>query len=221
MVPPPTSGQAVAQAWVTGATNLAMLLPASQAFRLGLYHEGTMGVMTMLTSSAYHVCQSLDWKLLGFNEGRWHHMDNVFSIASLMAIVLGFAQVPRGSPLREVLNAGSVSLAIVAQLMSPWDVRFTVGPLAAAIMVMLASITWRGRLPKLDLRAGRNAFGLFAGAVLCFVKGLDDRRDWLRLWHGGWHLMVAGFSYYALCAQHPRGAAGVAPCKVDVDTHEA
>ncbi len=27
-----------------------------------------------------------------------------------------------------------------------------------------------------------------AAAVFCFYKGLDDRRDYLRLWHGGWHV---------------------------------
>mmetsp|Transcript_95681 Transcript_95681/g.254053 ORF Transcript_95681/g.254053 Transcript_95681/m.254053 type:complete len:217 (-) Transcript_95681:22-672(-) len=205
---------AVIQAWVTGATNFPMVLVAVQAYRYGLYYECVMGLMTMITSTAYHVCQSLDWKLLGFNEGRWHHMDNVFAIASLMAIILGFAQLPKGSAAREMLNTSSVSLAVVAQLMSPWDLNFTVGPLVASAIAFLLSVLARRRLPHLDGRSGRLALAFLFGAAVCFAKGLDQRKDWLRLWHGGWHLFVSGFCLFALRSQHPqRLAKGVTPTK--------
>mmetsp|Transcript_72375 Transcript_72375/g.189696 ORF Transcript_72375/g.189696 Transcript_72375/m.189696 type:complete len:215 (-) Transcript_72375:40-684(-) len=204
MVPPPPRSDAVTQAWVTGATNLAMLPVSFQAFSLGLYYEGVMGLMTMATSSTYHVCQSLDYDFLGFNEGRWHHMDNVFAIGALMAIILGFAQLPRGSAAREVLNSASISLAVIVQLMSPWDVKYTVGPLVVALVVVLLSMVVRRRLPKLGGRDGMCALLFLVCAVVCFVKGLDDHKDWMRLWHGGWHLFISGFCFFALRTQNPQ-----------------
>lgn len=190
------------EAWITGASNLAMLPAVVQAVRYRLYHESAMGLMTMFTSSAYHVCQSLNWEMLGFNEGRWHHMDNVFAIICQMAIIVGFAQLPRGSGERELMNASSVSLAVVAQLMAPWDVRFTVAPLVAAFVAMLTILGLRKRPPRLDARAGRLSILFLMLALVCFVKGLDDRNDWLRLWHGFWHVFVGAFCFYAIRAQN-------------------
>ena len=36
---------------------------------------------------------------------------------------------------------------------------------------------------------------LLAGA--CFVKGLDERQDYLRLWHGLWHCFVGLSGFFS------------------------
>mmetsp|Transcript_71309 Transcript_71309/g.220093 ORF Transcript_71309/g.220093 Transcript_71309/m.220093 type:complete len:194 (+) Transcript_71309:39-620(+) len=184
-----------------------MVFAAWQAYRYRLYYECVIGLMAMLTSTAYHVCESMRWTLFGYNSGRWHQMDNVFAIAALMSIILGYAKLPVGSAARELLNTSSVSLAVVTQLMSPWDLRFTIGPLVASLVVTLAVLLTRRRLPSFGGRVGRISLVFLAGAVGCFVKGLDQSRDRLRVWHGGWHIFVSGFIVFALRGQHAQPAA--------------
>mmetsp|Transcript_98792 Transcript_98792/g.279271 ORF Transcript_98792/g.279271 Transcript_98792/m.279271 type:complete len:213 (+) Transcript_98792:98-736(+) len=191
------------QAAATGATNLAMLPALLKAWRLGLYYEMVIGFMTMATSAAYHTCESLNYEFLGFNEGRWHHMDNVFAILSFMAIFSQFSPHHREPRVRETANAVSTSVAVVAQLMSPWQVEYTVAPIVAALVYVMLSIAVARKAPRVDGSAGLRALLTFFCAVTCFVKGLDEAHDTLRLWHGGWHLSVGAFSFYVLDASHP------------------
>lgn len=32
--------------------------------------------------------------------------------------------------------------------------------------------------------------------LLAFIKGLDDQHDYLRLWHGLWHISIATGTYH-------------------------
>ncbi|CAE8637896.1 unnamed protein product, partial [Polarella glacialis] len=197
----------------TGATNLAMLPACYLSSKHGFQYEAVIGLFTVFTSSAYHVCESLDVNLLGFNEGRWHHMDNIFAIASLMGQIINFAQAPPKSALREIQTTCSVSLCIILQLMSPWDVNYTIIPLVAAFVWMILVLLFQRRLPRLDYSAFRIFLLFIAGAALCFVKGLDERKDWLRLWHGGWHLCIGAVCYFSVKSVNPRKLVDVLPGK--------
>eukprot|EP00927_Polykrikos_kofoidii_P081893 TRINITY_DN7987_c0_g1_i1.p1 TRINITY_DN7987_c0_g1~~TRINITY_DN7987_c0_g1_i1.p1 ORF type:complete len:216 (+),score=23.84 TRINITY_DN7987_c0_g1_i1:101-748(+) len=213
MVPPPQKSDAYFQAIWTGVTNLAMLPALTQCFRMGYYYDFVIGLMAMLTSSAYHVCQSLDYHLLGFNEGRWHHMDNVFAISSIMCIIIGFVQLPRGSALREFINTASISIVVAFQVLAPWNIWYTVAPIGAAVFVTLFGIIYQRRLPRLEKTASMWCFVHLVAAVVCFVRGLDDDNDRFRLWHGGWHIFVGCFVFFARRAQNPSRKIEVAMAK--------
>ena len=45
----------------------------------------------------------------------------------------------------------------------------------------------RGRLWNRWTHSGLLAL---AAAVVCFVKGLDQDKDYLRMWHGAWHVCI-------------------------------
>jgi len=201
-----TSTEMVAQAVWTGATNLSFLPVIVWCWRLGLYYDSMIGWMAMLTSALYHICQSLNVSFFGFDDGRYHHMDNVFAIAALVAILFQFAQFSRDSACREIINTASLSVVIVAQLLSPWELAFTVCPLLAAVGVLLCILLHRRCLPRTDPQAGVRALICLACAALCFVKGLDDNGDYLRLWHGGWHVCVGLFCYFASLSANPLNA---------------
>ncbi|CAK9061063.1 Mitogen-activated protein kinase kinase kinase A [Durusdinium trenchii] len=85
----------------------------------------------MVTSSLYHVCESLQVKFLGFNHGRWHHMDNVFAVTALLLNIANFAQGPRPSAFRELRNSLATSVVVCFQVASPWNLMHTILPLAA------------------------------------------------------------------------------------------
>lgn len=191
---------------VTGTTNLAMVPTMILAFRRGFYFDSIVGAMAMLTSSAYHVCQSLRVNFLGFNEGRYHHMDNVFAILALCSVIVSFAQFPPQNAAKEVLNTLAVCAAIVSQLMSPWDVKYTIVPLVGMGLIVIPIAVRRSGQSRRDERSGRLAVVCLAFAIICFVKGLDDHTDWLRLWHGAWHVFIGGVSYFTFnCNYPPKG----------------
>eukprot|EP00930_Biecheleria_cincta_P005788 TRINITY_DN106746_c0_g1_i1.p1 TRINITY_DN106746_c0_g1~~TRINITY_DN106746_c0_g1_i1.p1 ORF type:complete len:214 (+),score=25.30 TRINITY_DN106746_c0_g1_i1:94-735(+) len=191
-----------AMAAATGATNIFLFPCVIVAWKLGLYYEMVIAFFTFATSAAYHTCESLNVKFLGFNEGRWHHADNVFAILGFMAIISLYSPL-RHAGLRECINAMWVSIAVTAQLMSPWNIQFTVVPILIALVYVLISIAIARRLPVVDGRAGLKALAILAVAVFFFVKGLDEKKDWLRLYHGGWHVCVGPFFCYALVASRP------------------
>eukprot|EP00929_Paragymnodinium_shiwhaense_P116279 TRINITY_DN85683_c0_g1_i1.p1 TRINITY_DN85683_c0_g1~~TRINITY_DN85683_c0_g1_i1.p1 ORF type:complete len:213 (-),score=23.28 TRINITY_DN85683_c0_g1_i1:4-642(-) len=193
------------QAVATGPTNFSMIPVIVVCWRLGLHYELVIGLMTMLTSATYHTCESLNVDFLGYNEGRYHHMDNVFAILSFMAIACQFAPHHQKASVREFVNTASVAIAVVAQLMSPWQVEYTVVPILVAVAYMFLSMIIARRLPATNGYAGKRALLFLGLAIFFFVKGLDEGRDWLRLFHGGWHLSVGAFCYYAVYAAHPSG----------------
>eukprot|EP00928_Gymnodinium_smaydae_P020696 TRINITY_DN18009_c0_g1_i1.p1 TRINITY_DN18009_c0_g1~~TRINITY_DN18009_c0_g1_i1.p1 ORF type:complete len:213 (-),score=24.23 TRINITY_DN18009_c0_g1_i1:240-878(-) len=188
----------------TGATNLSLLPACFVCWRNGLYYEMVIGIMTLFTSATYHVCESLNITFLGFNEGRWHHADNVFAILSFMAIISLFSPLKKDPRVREFVNAAWVSIAVVAQLMSPWKIEFTVVPIVISLIYVVLSMIIARRLPRVNGRAGKKALLCLAGAIFFFVKGLNENKDWLRLFHGGWHLSVGVFFFYALLASMPK-----------------
>mmetsp|Transcript_58696 Transcript_58696/g.109890 ORF Transcript_58696/g.109890 Transcript_58696/m.109890 type:complete len:215 (+) Transcript_58696:81-725(+) len=199
----PLEHQIVQAIW-TGTTNVALLPTVFLTCRVGMQFESVISFFTFVTSTAYHVCESLKTPFLGFNHGRWHHMDNVFAITGLMVNIVNFAQAPRPSALREFRNALAASIVICAQLSSPWDLLHTVVPLALGFVLMVLEMVYLRRLPTLDRVDAVKALLCTLIAGLCFYKGLDERSDWLRLWHGGWHIGVGGVSYFSVRCQNPQ-----------------
>ena len=44
----------------------------------------------------------------------------------------------------------------------------------------------------------KRGIGLLGIAVFCFVKGLDDLNDYLRIWHGCWHMFGSISLFFTL-----------------------
>ena len=85
-----------------------------------------------------------------------------------------------------------------------------VGPvlciLAVVIALVMASGCVRSLVPepvrsKTDLVTGILTF-LVAG--YCFARGLKNEHDYLRMWHGLWHLLVCVPSFYLWQIHSPK-----------------
>ena len=80
---------------------------------------------------------------------------------------------------------------MVLQEIAPWSTECSVVPIALCAALTLAVLVRRP-----DLRRRRwnhwTARGLVLGAaaVGCFAKGLDEDADYLRMWHGAWHVFI-------------------------------
>ena len=62
--------------------------------RGGLDYEAFIGAFTVATSFLYHVADSLDTPVWGMAPGKWHRLDNVFSIASFGSWIIYLMDLP-------------------------------------------------------------------------------------------------------------------------------
>ena len=195
---------------VTAVTNLAALPSIRMLFRQGLYYEGVLSIFTMVTSFLYHFADSIDRSIWGMSAGQWHRLDNIGSIGMFGAWLIylmglpgtrtsddhGFRALGSGSgpPWHAIANYGFLMVVLVLQEKSPWDNRYTFGPLGALLCLLVVRVVCTGgrlmrerwHLQRLGVGVGLLGIGLFA-----FVKGLDDDKDTYRLFHGLWHMMVS------------------------------
>lgn len=147
----------------------------------------------------YHIGDSLKKKygyvrILGMNDGNWHRLDNVFAILGFQALF--FRLFIRDSrdldhnqrDIVELIRWCFLAFTLWCQECSPWDVKMTIIPIVAALIFV---VIWYIAYPEKRVRFYRKR--LIAGiismiiAIVFFVRGLDDERDWLRLNHGLWH----------------------------------
>ena len=62
--------------------------------RGGLDYEAFIGAFTVATSFLYHAADSLDTPVWGMAPGKWHRLDNVFSIASFGSWIIYLMDLP-------------------------------------------------------------------------------------------------------------------------------
>ena len=191
--------------WVLTVLTNASGLPASAfAFSLGEGYVGVVGVLTVLFSTMYHLADTADRTVLGLSEGSWHRLDNVFAILAFCNLA-AFCMLadPLVEPARrETTRAALVLLTLLCQEIGPWQLEFTLVPIAAAALVG-AHHLWRSPQLRAALRRDKDgnirpALALALAGVAGFVKGLDEDNDYLRAAHGAWHLLTGlAFLFFA------------------------
>jgi predicted membrane channel-forming protein YqfA (hemolysin III family) len=120
-------------------------------------------------------------------------LDNIFAVSS---IGLYFLYIT-GNIHNNTLLYISFMIAILAQEKDPWNINYTIGPIIIiALLGICANIYYGIGIPKFrrDYVLKGNLF-LIIGSYF-FVKGLDEHTDYLRLYHGIWHVFLGISSYY-------------------------
>eukprot|EP00922_Rhytidocystis_sp_ex-Travisia-forbesii_P069596 GHVS01103928.1.p1 GENE.GHVS01103928.1~~GHVS01103928.1.p1 ORF type:complete len:267 (+),score=34.26 GHVS01103928.1:73-873(+) len=216
-VDPQNATEAAIQLVTTGLTNVFMFLPVYKSIQTCNYVEGTLGLFACLTSSMYHILQTLEpvmmpmdpetdervaLRFLGGNSLEWHQADNIFGISSFCMVVLQAAQVDH--PLWALwLRLFIFCFNATAQCLCPWDERYTVYPILATLVLVILYLFYQRKMPNLLWDHFFYACVFLVGAVFTFVKGLDDNNDPGRFWHGGWHFFGSLFGYYITSAFSP------------------
>lgn len=84
-----------------------------------------------------------------------------------------------------------LAVTVVCQEKGPWVEFYTFLPIVlgwAVGLVRLLVCTPREFRPLYSVRTLVAGVVLLLCGLLCFVRGLDDGSDYLRMWHGMWHL---------------------------------
>jgi hypothetical protein len=216
--------ECVASYAVQVSTHLAMLSTFYVTMRLGWYTIGMVGGLTLLTSLLYHIAEVMNhpycfhWKpnpyakvlILGMDDGRWHVLDNVFAIVSLQFLCVHLADIRQSRA--SVLQWLGLGLTLIAQQRNPWDLLNTIYPIIPYVVLLFGCFV--GSSPRLFRRSFSLGVLCMVPAVFCFYKGLDDDRDYLRIWHGLWHVSI---NAAAACFMLARGPA---PKMVEVDNNK-
>lgn len=92
-------------------------------------------------------------------------------------------------------------LVIILQQQYYTNLVATLGPIVLSFIVMLVKLAffenWVTAKPINKVYLKRGLPFILVG-LLAFIKGLDDQHDYLRLWHGLWHLSISTGTYHIL-----------------------
>lgn len=168
------------------------------------------------------------------NDGHWHRLDNVFVIlgCQCMAYFLLFATSKDQTALvdspaidqvhasdyadhfmheQRVLNLFrwiGLSFCLSCQEKAPWVVFYTLLPIivpASLAMIRMFLFVPKELRPRYNTRKMMVASVLFCIAMFFFTLGLDDEHDYLRIYHGFWHMFIGfSFYYYFQCKEQPK-----------------
>lgn len=102
----------------------------------------------------------------------------------------------------------------------------TVAPVVISSLVAVAAVWWHRRpsQPLFAVRLGhweyRSYLGLVAVALIFFALGLDEEKDYMRIYHGLWHFL-AGLGGYLLSRANERGLAEIAASESAAEARRA
>jgi hypothetical protein len=205
MAPPLSDWEMWAQVISTGLTNLSCVPGLYIVYKKGLILQFYIGLLTLVTSFMYHVTETMN-VTVWVNPGKWHRLDNIGAIMSLISVCVYFMDTvdKEGDHWksayetrldRHLLYIG-MGLTLIFQTDAPWKIENTIVPIVI-YLVLLVVATLISR-PRLNLAYFKPGITLLLMGGFCFAKGLDDKHDYLRLWHGCWHLLAGSSTFFIL-----------------------
>lgn len=183
-------------------SHLPMLGVVTLLVRKKMRFEAMIGAYAVTVSFMYHACECFQTSFF-LSELRWHRLDNIGAISSLGCSCIHLACF-ESRALLDYLQYAVLFAVIIVQEAAPWDVTYTIVPVAACICVPVVShLLNRRRRQGLVLR--RFFIGLAACAVgiFFFVLGLDDMSDPVRIFHGLFHICIAATIFFFFFALRP------------------
>jgi hypothetical protein len=94
------------------------------------------------------------------------------------------------------LTYSGLILTLVMQTRDPWDITNTFVPILVYILIFIFRVT--ARAPRLNAQMFRRGALLMGLAFVFFVCGLNRSFDFLRIWHGLWHMTASVSLFYLM-----------------------
>ena len=164
-----------------------------------------IGIFTFLCSFMYHSMESLEIRTFYLTYSEWHKLDNIGSIMSLIYLLVflmdnidysdGTYISRYETNIDRVLCYLGLFITLLMQTKHPWDLENTLVPLALFLLILVFKVTFV-RKPRIIQQNFMTAWGILAFGFVCFYKGLDDEKDYLRIWHGIWHFCGSAALFY-------------------------
>jgi hypothetical protein len=180
----------------TVLSHVAMLPAVILMYRRRWIFEFSVNSYCMMSSFMYHLTESIQAPVF-LPELKWHRLDNIGALCAFGFFFTYMAHV-KDPALDFQMKFIVVLIAILTQEKAPWDVNYTFIPiLFFGSLPFIWHLFIHKRPPHYEWRHFFMGFGSLLVAACFFVRGLDDRTDPFRMYHGLWHV-VGGFSSWHL-----------------------
>ena len=199
-----TENEKLVQLLIVAGTNAFGLPCAVRCARNACFFEMWMGLGALFVSVMYHSAEALRQPLWGMTDGQWHRLDNVFAIMCFVSLML-FLMDNQSAKVDECLRWGFVVLVTWAQEKGPWVLYYTIMPIVLSALLLLGKyVLVKRAMPRYfkspsERGIVRNAVLTMLVAFFFFYKGLNESQDYLRIYHGLWHLF-SSLSFYQFFA---------------------
>ena len=185
---------------LNAGSNLSILPLLTLAYRRKLLFHFYVGLLTFVASTMYHAQEVLKVERLFLSTRQWHQLDNVGAVTCWLAVLVhlmdnfdheGDVYVSRSLAQTDqhILYAGFL-LTLLAQARSPWTIFPTAFPILAIFICLLYKAICVRR-PRFHRETFKRGLYFLAAAAGCFILGLQETRDSLRVCHSLWHIFAS------------------------------
>src|SRR5690606_9921237 len=129
-------GEQIAMLFITALTNFSGLPTVIYLYRMRKYFESFCAFFTVFTSFMYHAVESINNDNIFLTEEQWHRLDNIGSITCFIMISIHLMD-NRNPDLDLQLYLGAFFLVIFAQEKDPWNLNYTLVPIALGLISFL------------------------------------------------------------------------------------
>lgn len=178
---------------ISGFSNFALIPGLLLMKYKRKFFEFYIGFLTFISSFLYHFTESIAIKII-LKPGRWHKLDNIGSIVGINSLLINnfnnFTDENR-------LEANFISLIItfLFQFDHFWEIRNTIIPILLCIFCLVLNYVFCG-VPKINKSYLLKGLGFLTIAIFMFIYGLDDDKDYLRIFHSLWHFFIGISTFY-------------------------
>lgn len=191
--------------FLTGLSNLCCFPVLLVIYKRKMVFGTMIGVFTFICSFLYHSMESLEIQEFYLTYSDWHRLDNIGSIMSLIYLFVhlmdnleysnGIYLSAHENIIDRVLCYLGLFITLLMQTKHPWNLENTVVPIAIFASITIGK-TILYRKPRLHKQNFGFGCAILALGLICFYKGLDDNHDYLRIWHGCWHICGSAALFY-------------------------
>jgi len=189
---------------VTGITNFATIPTIIHIYRRKMYFESSISLLTLCSSFLYHSMDSVDVINLFLTDLQWHRIDNIGSIQFFIMLMV-YLMDNQNPDIDLQMNFVGLFVALICQEKSPWDIEYTLFPILSYLLMAFLVCLFRKRKPKYNRKMVLTGLGFFCLAFIGFFKGLDEFTDYLRIYHGMWHMAIGIGSFFIWQSKTPVG----------------
>mmetsp|Transcript_54666 Transcript_54666/g.62676 ORF Transcript_54666/g.62676 Transcript_54666/m.62676 type:complete len:250 (-) Transcript_54666:112-861(-) len=197
-----TENQAIWMTLVTAITNFLTIPSLTLLFKRAsdkrhptLMFPFFIGILTLISSFMYHFTESIQVDVIFLDSGNWHKVDNVGAIVCFQNLAI-FLMDNKNRLADEILQYTGLMITLLAQEKAPWEIEFTVIPILLAWICYLGKAAYNRQFPTYNKKMLRRGLLMMGIAIFCFIQGLNEFTDFLRIWHGLWHSFVAFSAFY-------------------------
>ena len=161
-----------------------------------------LGYFSMIVSIMYHLCESLDIKII-LEQKKWHELDNIGAMYAFSQMSVPLTKFAYDLNYITKKNYLFFFLILFFQQRGPWELINTILPLVIDFSIAIIQIIKYGP-PNFNKKIMYNAAIFMGLSLFFFYKGLDDLNDYLRIWHSLWHCSIGITSFYFLQLQEKK-----------------